>query len=113
MASAPRDILNVIGGKPCPPVGEQRWRALTCPLDGTPYGRVCLSSAADVEAAVVAAENCFTSWSQVPIKERCKLLGKLVEVIDRHSEELVCLNVLFFLFFIFFCDFPSIRYNKS
>jgi len=54
-------------------------------------GRVVLSGAADVDAAVAAASAAFPAWRAVPIKERVQVLYRLKSLMERDFEELAWL----------------------
>ncbi|MFJ4373089.1 gamma-aminobutyraldehyde dehydrogenase [Pseudomonas japonica] len=50
------------------------------------------ATAAQVDAAVRAADHAFEAWSQTPPKERAGLLLKLADAIEAHGEELAKLE---------------------
>lgn len=58
------------------------------PATGEVLGRVPLSSAADVDAAVAAAQAACPGWRATPPQERARYLMRLREVLDRHREDL-------------------------
>jgi len=81
------DIRNYVAGE---------WRnsraadyqGVTNPATGELLGRVPLSPAAEVDAAVGAAAKAFPAWRQVPAGERTNFLFQLRELLKRHFEEL-------------------------
>jgi malonate-semialdehyde dehydrogenase (acetylating)/methylmalonate-semialdehyde dehydrogenase len=58
------------------------------PYTGTVVGRVELSSAVDVDAAVAGARAAFPAWRAMPIKERSRPLFRFRELLLRHIDEL-------------------------
>lgn len=75
---------------------EGEWRdsrasehlGVTNPATGELLGRVPLSSAAEVDAAVRAAAKAFPVWRQVPVGQRTDFLFKLRELLKQNFEEL-------------------------
>ena len=51
------------------------------------YGRISLGSAADVDAAVSAANRAFESYSQTTREERIALLQSILEVYEKRSDD--------------------------
>ncbi len=86
-AAATTRCLNLIGG---------RWvagstgavRDVVSPYTGTVVGKVELSAAADVDAAVAAARAGAAGWSAMPLKERSRPLFRFRELLVRHLDEL-------------------------
>jgi 1-pyrroline dehydrogenase len=64
------------------------------PATGEAVGSVPRCSAEDVDRAVAAARDAWTTWSEKTPKERSELLHKLADVIDEHAEELAQLESL-------------------
>jgi aminomuconate-semialdehyde/2-hydroxymuconate-6-semialdehyde dehydrogenase len=58
------------------------------PATGKPYSLVADSDAADVEAAVSAAENAFEGWSRTPATERSRVIMRIADLIERDLEKL-------------------------
>lgn len=58
------------------------------PRHGRAMGKVVASGAADVDAAVAAAQEGFKVWRATPIKERVQVLFKLKNLLERDLEEL-------------------------
>ena len=61
------------------------------PLDGSLLSRVPLSTAAELDAAVAAAERAFTSWSQRTLKERSQVFFAYRALLARRADELATL----------------------
>jgi malonate-semialdehyde dehydrogenase (acetylating)/methylmalonate-semialdehyde dehydrogenase len=61
------------------------------PASGEVLSRVPLSSARDVDAAVIAARAAFPAWSATPIKERVQILYRYKALLERHIDELAAL----------------------
>ena len=51
-------------------------------------GQIALGSAKDVDKAVSAAQEAFTSFSQTTVEERLGLLGKIVEIYQSRYDEI-------------------------
>ncbi len=58
------------------------------PATGESLGRVPLSTAGDVDAAVKAASNAFADWRRVPAVERARYLFRYKALLDEHRDEL-------------------------
>ena len=61
---------------------------ITNPASGEEIGRVPLSPAEDVDAAVQAAKAAFPRWRSTPAPERARVLFRLKGLLDEHKEEL-------------------------
>jgi betaine-aldehyde dehydrogenase len=77
----------LIGGKWVGSDSDQRI-AIENPAKRTAIAEVPRAGAADVEAAVAAAERAFPSWKNMVPRERGKLLLKIAEAIEARAEEL-------------------------
>ena len=64
------------------------------PHTGSPIGRVPLSGAEDVAAAVKAAESAAATWGATPIKERVRPLQRFYDLVTQHSQEIAALASL-------------------
>ena len=65
------------------------------PSTGEVIARTPLSGAADVDAAVAAAQKAFSSWSTTPVTRRAKILLDCRQRLREHSDELarlICLE---------------------
>ena len=86
--SAPREYLNLIGGKWLPSRSgksfENRNPARTSDLIGTFPD----SGPEDVDSAVQAASRAFTSWRLLPAPRRGELIFRVAEILRERKEEL-------------------------
>ncbi len=82
-----KKILNYIAGEFQPPDSKTFLENYE-PATGDIYSEVPDSDKADVAMAVAAAESAFSSWSQLPIAERSRILLKLADLIDEHQDRL-------------------------
>src|SRR5207249_11248088 len=86
--SAPREYLNLIGGKWVPSRSgksfEKRTPARTSDLIGTFPD----SGPEDVDSAVQAASRAFTSWRLLPAPRRGELIFRVAEILRERKEEL-------------------------
>src|SRR5579859_5244576 len=80
-------IHNLIGGKWVDSTGAAGLE-LKNPATGEPLGQSPAGSAADVDAAVKAAEKAFASWRNVPAGDRVQYLFKLKVLLEEHLDEL-------------------------
>src|SRR5579864_2276317 len=62
------------------------------PSTGEVLANVPYVSKEEVNESVVAAQQAFPRWSNLPITERVKYLFKMKEAFDRHYEELAQIN---------------------
>lgn len=81
---------NWIGGQ-WADAADGRSLPVTNPRHGKELGRVALSGAADVDAAVRAATKAQKDWAKVPLKERGELMYRLKRLMERDLEELAWL----------------------
>ncbi len=81
------DLSNHINGRGVPPMSG-KYLDNVDPATGEVCGRVPASGAADVEAAVTAANDAFPAWSATPAAERSRLLSRLADLIDENLESL-------------------------
>jgi malonate-semialdehyde dehydrogenase (acetylating)/methylmalonate-semialdehyde dehydrogenase len=61
------------------------------PATGEVLAQVPLSTAADVDAAVQAAQAAFPAWSATPPVQRARYLFKLKALFDEHKEEIAAI----------------------
>ena len=61
------------------------------PLDGSLLAEMPCSSAADLDAAVAAAQAAFPAWSRMPIKERIQVFFRYKYLLEKNMEELAAL----------------------
>jgi len=76
----PLEAQNLIAGA-FSPFGSARLREIVSPYDGRIIGRVGLSGAAEVDAAVAAAERAWPEWAARPLRERAKVLARFRELV--------------------------------
>ena len=63
------------------------------PSDGQPFDELQRGNAADIDAAVRAARDCFEGpWQKQSAAERGRLLYKLSQKIAEHTDELALLE---------------------
>ena len=58
------------------------------PATGAVTGKVALASAAEVSAAVAAAQAAFPAWADTPPIRRARILFKFLELVNAHKDEL-------------------------
>jgi aldehyde dehydrogenase (NAD+) len=69
----------------------------TCnPATGEEIAQIAEADAADVDKAVAAARQAFESgaWRKTSASERGRLLNRVADLIEQHSEELAVLETL-------------------
>jgi malonate-semialdehyde dehydrogenase (acetylating)/methylmalonate-semialdehyde dehydrogenase len=82
-----KDIGHFIAGRRV--VGEGgRFGPIFNPALGEQTGRVALAGAADVDAAVKAAQGAQPDWAATPILRRMRVMFKLKELIERDMDRL-------------------------
>lgn len=80
-------INNYIGGKFVPP-STDKYLDLRSPHDGEIIGKVALSNATDIDAAVKVGQAAFLKWSALTVKARAGVLLKLHALIRDNADEL-------------------------
>lgn len=80
-------LKNFIGGQWVDSQSEATERVVN-PATDENLADVPLSSAADVDAAVKAAQAAFTTWSQTPVPKRGRILFKYQQLLVDHWDEL-------------------------
>lgn len=83
-------IQNFIGGRF---VSSQSSRTLAVisPVDGQALSTVPMSTAADLNSAVDAANLAFAGWSKTPIKERVQVFFRYKTLLEKNLQELAAL----------------------
>ena len=84
-------IQNYIGGKFCDP-SSGRWLDNFEPATGKVYSQVPDSDAADIDAAVQAADAANSNWARLANDDRAVFLNRIADLIDEHADELVALE---------------------
>jgi len=88
--SDPKHITHWIGGKPWDGVAQRRGDVYN-PATGQVSGTVDFATAADVDAAVQAAAQAFTTWGRISLSRRASVLFAFRELVKRHSGEIAAL----------------------
>ncbi|MBC7673326.1 MAG: CoA-acylating methylmalonate-semialdehyde dehydrogenase [Polaromonas sp.] len=83
------EVQNCIGGAFVSPDAPKL--DVYDPSSGRILSRVPLSSARDVDAAVIAAHAALPGWSGTPIKERVQVLYRYKTLLEKHIDELAAL----------------------
>jgi malonate-semialdehyde dehydrogenase (acetylating)/methylmalonate-semialdehyde dehydrogenase len=81
------DIKNWIGGQ-WREGSSGAWLDVENPRHGKAMGRVTLSTAKDVAAAVEAGKRAFPAWRATPMRERAQVLYRLKQLMERDLDEL-------------------------
>ncbi|VVB44861.1 putative 3-oxopropanoate dehydrogenase [Beijerinckiaceae bacterium RH CH11] len=81
------EIGNYIGGARAKAAGG-RSQDVFNPATGAVTGRVDLSDAGAVDAAVAAAKAAFPAWSRLPPIRRARLMNRFLALVNEHKEEL-------------------------
>jgi aminomuconate-semialdehyde/2-hydroxymuconate-6-semialdehyde dehydrogenase len=81
-------LANYINGTLTPPESG-RYLDDFEPATGSVYAQTPASGTADLEAAVAAAKQAFSTWSRQPAAERACILIQLAELIEQRMDELV------------------------
>ncbi len=69
------------------PARSGRWRDVHAPADGTTYARLADGDAADVHAAIAAAERAQPGWSSLRNSERAAWLERLANALEQRLED--------------------------
>lgn len=78
---------HYINGQETVPEGSKTYENTT-PTDQSSLGQVVEGSAADVNAACVAAQNVFPQWRDMPGAARKKLLHHFADLVEARAEEI-------------------------
>jgi malonate-semialdehyde dehydrogenase (acetylating)/methylmalonate-semialdehyde dehydrogenase len=84
------EVRNFLGGQWVAP-GSDPGLELFNPATGEPLGRSPAGSAAEVDAAVQAAQAAFPAWRATPAGDRIQFLFKLKNLLEEHFDELAAL----------------------
>jgi malonate-semialdehyde dehydrogenase (acetylating) / methylmalonate-semialdehyde dehydrogenase len=85
-----KTLSHFIAGEHHPGSGD-RFGDVFNPATGEVASRVPFATPADVDAAVAAAKAAFPAWSATPPLRRARVMFKLKELIERHTDELAAL----------------------
>jgi malonate-semialdehyde dehydrogenase (acetylating)/methylmalonate-semialdehyde dehydrogenase len=83
----PVDCQNLVGGAPHRGASG-RSREIASPYNGRVIGRVVLSGAADVDAAVTAAARAWPAWAATPVRERARPLARFRDLVSSKLDDL-------------------------
>jgi malonate-semialdehyde dehydrogenase (acetylating)/methylmalonate-semialdehyde dehydrogenase len=86
-AGAIRTVSNWINGEVCESESS-RYGDVHDSATGEQCARVVMSTEADVETAIAAAEAAFPAWSRTPVLRRARVMFKLKELIERDRAEI-------------------------
>jgi 5-carboxymethyl-2-hydroxymuconic-semialdehyde dehydrogenase len=64
------------------------------PVDGSLLGAVCDATAAEVDAACIAARDAFAAWRATPGTERRRLLHRVADLIEARAEEIALVECM-------------------
>ncbi|HTB96038.1 MAG TPA: CoA-acylating methylmalonate-semialdehyde dehydrogenase [Terracidiphilus sp.] len=84
------EVRNYINGKWQTPSSAPGLE-LTNPATGEPLGRSPEGSAAEVDAAVSAAQTAFPAWRALPAGDRVQFLFKLKNLLEQHFDALAAI----------------------
>ncbi|QSX75706.1 aldehyde dehydrogenase [Lysobacter arenosi] len=79
-------LCHFIAGQSREPASG-RWLEVIDPSNGKPFAEVARGDAADVEAAITAAEAAFPAWSALPNSERARWLEKLADALEARLDD--------------------------
>ncbi|MBB5936027.1 gamma-aminobutyraldehyde dehydrogenase [Streptomyces zagrosensis] len=88
MTTELRRLRNYIDGE-FRDAADGRTTEVVNPVTGEPYATAPLSAAADVDAAMAAAEAAFPAWRDLTPAERQKVLLKVADAFEERAEELI------------------------
>ena len=83
-------LSNIINGQPAP--GAEMMEFVD-PSTAQVLGEAPRSTAADIDAAMAAADTAFSGWRRSVPRERQKALLGLADLIEQHAEELLDIEV--------------------
>ena len=85
-----REVRNFVGGAWHAPTSETGLNLIN-PANGEPLGKSPSGSAAEVDAAVQAAQAAFPAWRSTPAPDRVQFLFKLKNLLEDHFDELAAI----------------------
>lgn len=80
-------IQNFVNGQPTPSTSARTLDVIS-PIDGTLLSKVPLSTKADLDKAVAAAQKALPGWSRTPIKERVQIFFRYKNLLEKNLKEL-------------------------
>lgn len=102
-------VDNYINGSVAPPSSGE-YLDVVNPSNSAVVGKVALSAAADVDAAVSAAHAAFGDWSSMTVKARAAIMLKFHALVRANAQELArCVAICYrfsLLLPLLFCHRP-------
>jgi aminomuconate-semialdehyde/2-hydroxymuconate-6-semialdehyde dehydrogenase len=86
MGETAATLSNYVGGHLTPPISGHHLDVFE-PATGAVYARCPDSAAADVDAAVDAAQRAFPAWSVTAASERARLLDRIADLLEQRLDE--------------------------
>ncbi|MDH4619894.1 CoA-acylating methylmalonate-semialdehyde dehydrogenase [Brevibacillus sp. AY1] len=80
-------LKNYIGGQ-WVESETTRYEDVPNPATGELLSQVPISTRADVDKAVQAAKNAFSSWSETPVVDRARIMFRFHHLLTKHEDEL-------------------------
>lgn len=80
-------ISNFVNGQPMPTTSGRTLEVIS-PIDGNLLSTVPLSSAQDLNRAVLAAKVAYPGWSRTPIKDRVQVFFRYKTLLEKNLKEL-------------------------
>lgn len=84
-------LANLIDGRLAPPRND-RWLDVLEPATGEVFAHCPDADAADVAAAVEAAQRAAPGWANMPAERRARLLHRLADLVEARLEEFAALE---------------------
>jgi malonate-semialdehyde dehydrogenase (acetylating)/methylmalonate-semialdehyde dehydrogenase len=81
-------VQNYINGKFVNADSQRRLDVIS-PIDGNHLSAVPMSTAKDLDAAVISAKAAFSIWSKFPIKERVQVFFRYKYLLEKNLESLL------------------------
>jgi 5-carboxymethyl-2-hydroxymuconic-semialdehyde dehydrogenase len=86
-------VLNHFGGQSRPALSGQTFETLS-PVDLKPLANVAKSNAADIDAAVKAAQAAFPAWRDMDGTARKRILHKVADAIEARADEIAMVEAM-------------------
>lgn len=80
-------VRNFINGRFVDTTTDRKLPVIS-PIDGTLLSEVPMSTAAELNKAVIAAKSAFPAWSRMPIKERVQVFFRYKYLLEKNLQEL-------------------------
>jgi aldehyde dehydrogenase (NAD+) len=84
---------HYIGGEFLPPSGGVHFETINPATEAT-LSEIAMGNAQDVDAAVLAAERAFTSWSKLAPEKRARYLFRISRIIQERARELAVVETM-------------------